>query len=486
MMDDFIKEHIKNYKPEFKEAHWIEASKMLKKKRRKRAIIFWFSGVLGLLIVGYGLSLMLSPKESPITNKAMAAVETDKNSITNASNDNYPLATTNQSQSTVATLNNKSTTAATATNDNRLNAPRNETSIAKTSRQENQSTDPAIMSNSVSKSTTIKGNNAIAENIDKNVTTKTNTATNNSNLSNQRSDDDKHLAYTPTTNPVEIPEEYQQTSSNSKPTTEGATETPAQPQYFAAAALPLQDISLFDRDALIPAKVSEKEIVVKDVKKPLAFAPHFAVQVVALMYQGQQKQRLQEYTVQVEYRKALGRNLFAAAGLGAGMYHGDFSSMQSEKRTFGNFVKNDITHTMSPSSMFYVSAPIRLGYHVKNTNFGIIASPSYTYAAYGTYHTVENNRTIVTESSSAYRYGVDTKSKETNQKSWLATDNLHAVHLPIGLFIEQELTSSLRVGIAANYQTSRFMKLKNAIDNRDQAFSSSNLVNGGLYVAYEF
>lgn len=493
MMENFIKKHIENYQPTFKEAYWLEASKLLKRKRRKRLFIYWFSGL--------GSALLLTLSYLYITTSQGAkTISLDKTESTSNSTSIHTEHDPSANKHETSPIENNDfapgqhVTHADAESKQEYTDKISDTQhINKKNLPANKKSEKSPSTGTPIRKSASKIDRPISQ-IDLDVY---------ESPSEEKPRDEKNELASAKMDKQDVRQPSKtKTATTSKTTSQIAINAEASGDiskdndtdllgglskaYTSIDAISLSTLLPLSRDELRLPFVAQQVIRKKSNAPRTAFAPHFGMQLGATMYNGKNDKSITQFGLNIDYRKSLGKHLYGSVGIGGGTFRGEFESIEEQKTTFGSFVASEEIHTLTPQSMYYVSIPIQVGYQINKVSFGLAVEPSYVVGVHGTYEVTRHDRKIVQETSGTNRYAISESTSSAANRTWLTQKNLDGLNIPVGLFVEHQIAESWRFGIRANRTINTFMNLNKAVNGRDRAFSMNNQINGGLYVRYKF
>ncbi len=466
-MEDYIKNKLSEYKPTFKEEYWNTMAVELKKRKRRKFIIFWWLGSISILLLTATIYLYNTTEvDSNISGQAIAIEQNDL--LKKYSNSNFEQISTSKEQVEEQDASNVSIG---------LNG------LSNTTKQSTNSIKPLPHNQDASQKNQIKNHSqeTKSESIVKSKFIPSSGAQTSPTHHSQKSNTDGQLA-------------TQLDGFQNKRTKKGDVSSSGTSNNSTAIAgtlltpIGLQKLQLLDTHIALP-KLPEIEPVNIVISESRLKDQPYAISLAGNLLNTSANDLIHNEEFRFQRVVHFGQSIYyLAAGVGIGRYSGKFSAVDQESLTYRSFASNSMTQSLIPQTTYYGNIPIEFGLKVNRWQFGINLSPEYLIGLHGrikseeTIYAVQPNEIAPT----AGVFSLKAEVSESEKEAWLDQSNVNGWAIPVGANIHFRLNNHWALGASAQYYTTEFYKLKTPVLNYRNITGNTDQMKGGLYVSYQF
>lgn len=480
-MEDYLKHKLSEYKPEFKEEHWQAASKLLNKRKRRRALVFWFTGALTsffiILLCFIGWDWQHTNKIIPNHAETIAKTATQSPIASTTSVEARP---THQTQN--QKLPSVNSNSAQVIEHSKVDKAQRKINVSKAE------VDMTPLPGDLNNNSHVKNNMTL-----------TKAPSSSSSIEMRREIDKLQSIEKSQENKKTMREEFNflptQELKNSiqqeqlKPLSEHSDQDNQIPKsHLNSIVMSLDMVDLLPLTLATKYSIKEvKHITIKVSEQRFSKKP-FSLSLLGTGLSNGSLGFVYGTELRLQHKISSSTNpYYLHVGVGAGRYSGELSTVDESSLSFRSFASNRYTKTLVPRAAYYVSVPLEIGLAAGHWNLGLNISPEYLIGLRGT---VKNEETISIVSSevitSASSYAVEQNITTTQNTAWLDQSNIRSLAVPIGISLDYRFSQHWSIGVSSMIYIDGLYKLKRPILNNDAVAGSTGELKGGIHISYKF
>ena len=446
-MEDFIKNKLSEYKPVFQEAYWEDASKQIKKRRRRKLVIFWLIGgmsfaILSLVVFNHVFEEQ-PPRQVKIDTTYSNNSKIDK-ATTNLSAEKTK--STDGSGSEQSTSNSTPVTQKDNSNSIKLNSSYTNTTSSKISKNSSASSQQPIKLDKTNSSKKIGAMNSAehpSHDLKEDISTSAIAVVDNGQINTEEE------------GRTQIQIQPSQAEIDSK-------SAAASTDVVSIANLKKLSIALFDNNVeidLVP-RIEPVEIT-HSVRK---YVQHKnVIDLSSGLLSSSDADIVHTHEIQLKRRGYFKNSPFyMSAGVGAGYGKGSFNAIDHERVVYRTFAENSVSQSLLPEEIFYLSIPVEIGFRRGAFSAGLTFTPEYLALADGNILTENEMKKVSAIEGIDVPQSFDVTKNTTTQteQARLELDNIKRTTYSIGVNAGYQVGQHLSIGISTQYYVSGYFTLK--------------------------